>query len=191
MRPAIVHPEGNTSQAYLVDLHAVVHGDKAKHHCAYLRAIEIRHLRAGELLAIDGEIFPKPCQLEQYQQMARIEPQARGIHADAAAALLSMPLGHKMEITLGKPVELGAPKPQGWDQWKFIIAWCWSLWQDERARGPRDANGWSVWGDTKAAKHDSLELRWQVMKRMGYPNDLPAFRQACARMNLFVTESKR
>ena len=191
MKPAIVHPEGNPSQAYLVDLHSVVHGDKGEHHRAYLRAVEIRHLRAGELLAIDGEIFPKPCQLEQLEKMVLLEPGARGIHPDAAAALLSMPLGHKVAIILGKPVELGAPKPQGWDQWKFIIAWCWSLWQDDRARGPRDAGGWSAWDNPKAEKHDSHELRWQVMKSMGYPHDCGAFRQTCKRLNLFVTESKR
>jgi hypothetical protein len=194
-KPVILEAIGNPAAAWLVDFHSVTWGANGpgnKPCRVFLKAIEIRHLRAGQIEAVDGVMrFPWPCQLIQSKEMKQCDPGTRGIHPDAAAALLSMPLGHQTTITLGKTLVVGKGKPQGWDQWKFIIAWCWSLWQDERARGPRDANGWSVWDETKPGKHDSLELRWQVMKRMGYPLDCAAFRQACKRMNLFVTESKR
>jgi hypothetical protein len=174
MNPIIVHPERNESQAYLIDTHSVVLAPfkKGKLSNVALKAIDMRGLRAGEIQEIDGEIYPRPCQLVTHAEFTVRNILWRGIYPDAAAALLSQPHGMKTAITPGKALKLASPAA-GWDQWKFLISWGWSLWQQKQ----RDGEDWP------------MERRWQEMKNVGYPGGLKAFSQLCLRLKLYATKS--
>jgi hypothetical protein len=174
MNAHIVHPEGNESQAYLIDAHSVVLAPfkKGKLSQVAMKAIDIRGLRAGEIQEIDGKIYPRPCQLVAQSEFTVRDILWRGIYPDAAAALLSQPHGMKTEVSPGKALKLASPAA-GYDQWKFLIAWGWSLWQQKQRAG----EDWP------------MERRWEEMRNIGYPGELKAFRQLCRRLKLYATKS--
>jgi hypothetical protein len=175
MNPVIVHPQGNPSRAYLIDKHAVVTGTmpNGKQGRICLCAIDIRHLRAGEMAAIDGHIYPRPCQLAAWEGFTEHGPLWRGIYPDACRALLTLSHGMKTEVTPGRDFVAGRDAA-GWNQWHFLTAWGWSLWQQLQ----REGGEWP------------LERRWQELTAKGYPATFGAFRQVCSRLNLLVTESR-
>ena len=108
MSPAIVYPDGNPGEAVLVDLHSVVNGTHDGKPTQFaLKAIMIKHLRAGEILEIDGAIYPKPCQLGAFEKWKVADPMSRGIYPAAAAALLKMPLGYKTAVAPGEDFKGG------------------------------------------------------------------------------------
>lgn len=178
MNPVIVHPKGVPGDAYLIDLDSVIQSTDPRstapgNRCQIaLRAIAIRHLRAGSLERIDGRVYPCPTQLRSWEDMPTNSPMSRGIFPDAAEALLSMPLlGAEIDF-MKSHVEL-ATAPAGWDQWRFMIAWGWSEWQALHRQGDR----WT------------LKRRWEAMKAVGYPYKEDAFRGVCADLKLSVTKS--
>jgi hypothetical protein len=178
MKPVIVHPRGNKAEVFLIDLHAVANVEA----CAEmngnasqlaLKAISLKNLQAGEFRMFGDQIFPRPVQLAAWQKMTIQNPLSRGILPDAAAALLAMPHGMKIEVSPGgsfAPCKNAA----GWNQWHFVIAWSWSNWQSRHRRGEK----WS------------LERRWESLKVIGYPDGLSAFKMACSRLKLSVTKSR-
>jgi hypothetical protein len=175
MNPAIVHPKGKPACSFLIDLQCTMHanekGAKRSSHLA-LRAIDIRHLRAGEVEMIDGKIYPRPCQLVAAHEFEMKDPMWRGIFPDAAAALLSVPmLGIDLDIPRNS-LNLAVPS-SGWDQWPFLAAWGWSEWQTQHRQGER----WT------------FRRRWEALRMLGYPHSEGAFRKMCAGLKLSVTGS--
>lgn len=174
MRPVILEPLTNAKEGYLVDLDCVIYGkedNSNKINRIFLRAVKILNLKAGELRKVKGEFFPMPCQLVQSGPMKRLDTLSRQIYPDAAEALLSMPLGFK-PYTVGTAFHPGKTKA-GFNQWSFLIAWRWSVWQ----------------ANDRSGNKTTLECRWKEMQALGYPHGCPAFRKACAGMGLFVTTS--
>ncbi len=175
MRPAIVHLKDQSENAFLVDLHSTVRYSlgKGKSGELALRAIAIKHLRAGEIILMDdGEmLFPRPTQHESGDGKYIVQPPMfRGFHDDAAIALLSMPLGYKTAAAPGEDFLVTGAK--GFNPWNFLIAWTWSRWQTNAIHGEK----WT------------LERRWQDIKRVGFPGSEDSFRKICSRLKLFVTE---
>ena len=175
MNPQIVHPEGNPGESYLIDMHSVVTGTmpNGKRSQIALHAVAIKHLRAGEIVVIDGCVYPRPCQLAAWDEMTVRDPLWRGIYPDAAAAILSMSHGMKTSVEPGKDFK-AAEHTAGWNQWAFLIAWGWSLWQDKHRKG-------EAW---------PMERRWREMQAVGFTGGFPAFRQICSRLKLSVTKSR-
>lgn len=175
MNPAIVYPDGNPGEAVLVDLHSIVNGTHDGKPTQFaLKAIIIKHLRAGEILETGGAIYPKPCQLGSFAKWRVADPRSRGIYPDASAALLKMPLGYKTSVEPGEDFK-AARVAGGFNQWYFLTAWGWSLWQElHRISGNKD---WP------------LERRWQEMKKLGFEGEFSTFRQICSRLKLSVTKS--
>lgn len=176
MYPAIVHPPGQPENAYLVDLHSVANaeGPAGKPAQLALHAVNIGSLRAGEI-TIDpdtGHVRPAPCILASWEAFEVKDPLWRGIYPDAAEAMLRMPLGLKTDIAPGKDFKMDRPA-KGFDKWKFLTAWAWSLWQAKERAG----ESWP------------LERRWQEMKIIGYAGGFGTFRQLCSRLGLSVTKS--
>jgi hypothetical protein len=177
MKPAIVHPHGNKAEAFLIDLHAVANVEacaEANGNASQLalKCVCLKNLHAGEIKMFGDEIYPRPGQLAAWQKMTIQTPMFRGIFPDAAAALLTMPHGWKMEVSPGGNFTAGKPLA-GWNQWHFVIAWSWSSWQ----------------GRHIGAEKWPLERRWESLKLIGYPDSFSAFRVACSRLKLSVTKS--
>jgi len=176
VRPIIVHPDGNPDQSFLVDRASVVgvanNGYNNKLSAVALHAIDIVNLRAGQFAGIDGYTYPRRCQLVAYGEMTVRDPLWRGIFPDAAAALLTMPLGFKTEVSPGRVLKY-CRHAAGFKKWPFFIAWGWSYWQDLLRKG----EDWP------------LERRWRAMIILGYPDSFAAFRQICSRLKLSVTKS--
>jgi hypothetical protein len=178
MKPAIVHPHGNKAEAFLIDLHAVANVEpcaEANGNASQLalKAVALKDLQAGQFKMFGDEIYPRPVQLAAWKEMTIQTPMFRGIFPDAAAALLAMPHGLKMEIAPGGDFTAGKPAA-GWNQWHFVIAWSWSDWQSRH----RGIEKWP------------LERRWEALKVIGYPDSFSAFRVACSRLKLSVTKSQ-
>jgi hypothetical protein len=174
MNAVIVHPEGNPARSYLIDKHALVHAPAPNGKPAHvgLVAIDIRHLKAGELVAIDGHIYPRPCQLVGWEKFTEHDPLWRGIYPDACRALLDAGRVFKTAVEPGRKVTLGQTGP-GWNQWQFLTAWAWSLWQARQ----------------RAGEEWPLDRRWRELAAVGYPDTFAAFRQVCSRLKLSVTKS--
>jgi hypothetical protein len=179
MKPVIVHPQNVPERACLIDLDSVISSTdprstaKGKRCHIALRAIDIRHLRAGSLEEIDGRIFPCPTQHVAWERMVVNNPMSRGIFPDAADALLSMPLLRPDLDIVKSHAKLGNA-PVGWDQWRFLVAWGWSEWQTLHIHGEK----WT------------LERRWEALRLVGYPHTQAAFRKMCAELGLSVTKSR-
>lgn len=177
MKPVIVHPEGVPEDAYLIDLHSVMLHDHPKAAekgmlgQIALKAIAIKHLRAGQLERIDGRIYPCPTQLKAWAAMPTKPPMWRGIFPDAASALLSMPL-LDFEMNAKRQVKLAIASAH-WDEWRFLTAWGWSEWQALHRQGDK----WT------------LERRWEALRVIGYPHGAAAFRRMCSDLKLSVTKS--
>lgn len=180
MRPAIVHPPGNECEAYLIDLHSTVFSPSVQGHDLppgklaqiALKAVAIKHLKAGEIATMDGHVYPRPCQLVAMAEFVVRDPLWRGIYPDAARAILGIDHGVETAVSPGGKFKAGI-NAAGWNQWPFLIAWGWSLWQSKQRAG----EDWP------------LDRRWEEMKAVGYTGGFAAFRQACSRMKLSVTRS--
>ncbi|MGJ8642180.1 MAG: hypothetical protein ACSHX9_02130 [Luteolibacter sp.] len=184
MNPKLIHPTGNEANCYLVDFHSVA--KSRKYHgrsklkikegevaTVFLKAIDIRNLRAGEMNSDEGKIYPRPCQLIATDKWKINSPMWRGIYPDAAEALLDMSHGMDTSVSPGKNFEL-CKDAAGWNEWHFLTAWGWSLWQAKHRSGDK----WP------------LARRWEAMKGAGYPDTEGAFRQICSRLKLSVTKSR-
>jgi hypothetical protein len=181
MKPVIVHPQGDPGNACLIDLHASVYTKSVqginlppgKVAQASLKAVAIKHLRAGEIATLGGITYPSPCHVVATSVWAINNPMSRGIYPDAAEALLTMNHGLKAAVAPMGDFTM-AEDAAGFNQWHFLIAWGWSLWQAKHL-----ADG--KW---------PLERRWREMKAVGYPGKEGAFRQVCSRLKLSVTDSR-
>lgn len=138
-----------------------------------LKAVAVKHLRAGELATIGTQIYPRPCQAVATSIWVVNNPMTRGIYPDAAVALLEMNHGLNMTVTPRTNFKLAEESP-GFKEWHFLIAWCWSLWQAKHRSGDK----WS------------LERRWEAMTAAGYPDSFGAFRTVCSRLKLSVSKSR-
>ena len=187
MKPLIVTTQ-NPRSSFLVDADSMVYvtrnnskGEEWK--CPYfMQAIQILDLRAGEVAICGGDTYPRPAQLTGPAKEWVIEyfpPESRGIHSHAAGILLSMPLiDGKLSPMPRNGIKVGKPAlSKGFNDWKFLTAWCWSKWEDDRHV---NKEAWSLQG------------RWLAMKnQLGYPHKESAFRKMCASMKLFVTDSRK
>ena len=188
MTPRIIHPKGWPENAFLVDADNLVYAPRfdskgIKWKAGVFRqAIQIRDLCAGEIVTNKGHTFPRPCQIigpAMEWVLEEFPPYVRKIHDHPAKVLLSMPL---MQMSLSpKPRnrgKLGNPTvAKGYNDWKFLTAWCWSKWEEERSM---NSKAWSIDG------------RWLAMKnQLGYPYTRGTFGKMCAAMELFVTDSRK
>lgn len=190
MNPRIIYERGKPQTAFLVDADNVIFtkrldSKRREWKCRRFRqAVQIGDLRAGEVaISIDGcHTFPRPAQLEGPPRECVWEefpPQHRGILEHAAKVLLSLPLVESPLVAVPRNgIKIGKPAvAKGYNDWKFLTAWCWSKWEDERMI---DSKAWP------------FESRWLAMKnQLGYPHTEGTFRKMCASMELFVTESRK
>lgn len=176
-----MHPKENPDEAFLIDLHATAYSKKVQNVALpkgkaaqiALKAISIKHLRAGEVFIVEDITYPTPCQVVATSSWTVNLPMSRGIYPDAAEALLAMNHGLENRVAPGEDFKGGQYAP-GFNPWQLLIAWGWSLWQAKHLAGDK----WP------------LERRWQAMKNIGYPDKAGSFRQVCSRMNLSVTKSR-
>jgi len=148
----------------------------------FMQAIQIRDLYAGEIVTNKGHRFPRPVQLQGPAcewVLEQFPPYNRKIHEHAAKVLLSLPLLESPLVAVprnGTKLKKVAVA-KGYNDWKFLTAWCWSKWEEERSI---DSKAWTFKG------------RWLAMKnQLGYPHTESAFRKMCADMELFVTDSRK
>ncbi|MEI6674050.1 MAG: hypothetical protein WCO57_02610 [Verrucomicrobiota bacterium] len=185
MKPIIIHPKGQPELSFLIDADSVPNtpvqykGEIRPCRLA-LRAIDIRHLFPGKIQIIDDIPYPRPTQVLEIEPW-EVKPIAwRRIYTDAATAMLSMP-AFDCDIKTAKngyAVDL-VKDCKGWDEWRFLTAWVWSLWQDKHSARFSDPK------NKRPAKY-----RWETLRKMGYPYDYAAFRGLCADLKLFVTKSR-
>jgi hypothetical protein len=182
MIPAIVHPQGKPGEAFLIDLHATAfvkrpQGVKLPPGMIAgfaLKAVRIKHLRAGEMANIEGTSYPAPCQVIATSAWVVNDPMSRGIYPDAAIALLTINHGIENAVAPLGDFKMGKEAP-GFNKWHFAIAWAWSAWQTKHRQGDK----WT------------LERRWLEMKNaLQYPDSFSSFKVICSRLNLSVTKSR-
>lgn len=138
-------------------------GEKAtKRRVHFFSAIEIGNLSAGQML-IDNQsarlVLPRPCVMQYRKGFEESDIKVRGIKPEAARALLDLAQAANnpiIEPAKGKWKFGGAAERDavgtGWDQWRFVAAW-----------------RWSVWGGFKRRE------RWQDLRSFGYPYSEGAF----------------
>jgi len=189
MSPRIIHTKGRPADAFLVDADNVIFTKSLDKKGVewnvpiFRQAIQIRDLFPGQVVISKGHTFPRPVQITGPAcewALEHFPPGYRKIDDHAAKVLLSMPLCGEMKLThksrngckLGK-----VANPKGFKDWKFLTAWCWSKWEDERLL---NSKAWS------------LKARWFAMQnQLGYPYTEEAFRGMTSDMELFVTESRK
>lgn len=193
MTPTLIHRRGTrlSEDAFLVDFDArlepaEVGGNRgALMHYVHLAAHGPGELpftatiAEGRVVSEEVSLLRCGCEVFDGDWSFQQDLRGRGLRDDAARALLRL-VQDAMPIQPGQlgsleftPGELGTGDEMF--RWRFVTAWCWSLWQNDQDAGTR----WR------------LEDRWRYLKRLGYPSGQSAFRALCNGLGLFVRQSGR